>query len=203
MAFTQSELYRIKYECGYNLVELGALPYVEYIALFDQVILPWTNAGADTTSSTVVAQPSAPTLTTITLASATGFHAFDRVFIDVDSAQELVTVASVSSSTISAILSKAHTGTYPVTVDGGVARSRVILRHIDDLDVKQGQASNKAGVKRVDEIEFFGQSSNGRSGVFSDLKDQREYWRRELANTLGIPYLRDGRGGGTRSLEVY
>lgn len=206
MALLTSELWRIRYELGYPTLTIGALPYVDLVSIFEQVIAPYTEAGAITTSATVVAAPTAPTLTSVVLASATGFSAGDRVWLDVDAAQESATVRSMSGSTIVVSLSNAHgaTGGYPVTVDGGEAIIRELLGKIAAVSQSQGDATSDAGVKKVDEIEFFPSKQTGGSTVFGDLNTQREYWRRELADTLGVVYLRRyRRGNGSGVAEVY
>ena len=54
MALTSAEVRRIRYELGYNVLAVGAEPYVGVTQLFEQVIQPYLTAGASTTSSTAV-----------------------------------------------------------------------------------------------------------------------------------------------------
>lgn len=204
MALTTSELWRIRYEAGTALETIGAMPYIDFLAVFDQVVLPYLQEGADTTTSTAVTS-AVPAPVTLTLADATGVSAHDRVWVDVDDSLEISTVRVVSGSTINLILTKPHSGTYPVTVDGGVARVRNILRKLDKIDLAMLDATDRAGIKKVDEIEFFENKRSGGSTVFSDLYAQRDKWRRELVQALGLPYYRDftGSGGGSHNVEVY
>lgn len=214
MALLDSEVSRIKYELGFNLVDVGAEPYIGVSVLFEQVIQPHILGGASTTSSTVVAAVDAPTGVTLTLASATGFATHARVIIDVDDVQESATVQAVSGSTISVRLRKAHSGTYPVTVQGPESIIRAILRKlqaIDGLGDADGvgaidAALESAGIKKVDEVEFFG---GGTSGMYSGqstlatVMAHREMWRDQLASALGIERL-NGRGrSGGGSVAVY
>src|SRR5215471_2659866 len=118
MALLDAELNRIRYELGYPGLSVLAEPYIGIAAVFTRIVQPYLLSGASSTSSTAVTAATAPTLVTLTLASATGFDAGARVVIDVDARQEMVTVESVSGSTISVLLKLAHTGTYPVTVEG-------------------------------------------------------------------------------------
>lgn len=200
MALTTGEVRRLKAELGYNVLSSGAEPYVGVDQLFEQVISPYMTAGAVTTSSTSVEAATTPTPVTLTLASASGFSQFDRVVVDCDALQEIATVRSVSGSTISVVLSLAHDGTYPVTVEGGESLVRQILNKLDRLGNSLGfDAADSAGIKKVDEIEFFG---GGGGDAASELRSLREYWRRELASILGVPYLRDYRAGGGSAISL-
>ena len=81
MALLTSEIQRIKFELGYNVLAVGAEPYVGVTQLFEQVIAPYTQGGAATTSATAVPAASAPPPVALTLTDATGFHAGDAVVI--------------------------------------------------------------------------------------------------------------------------
>ncbi len=105
-------------------------------------------------------------------------------------------------------LSLAHSGTYPVTVEGGETIIRGILRQLDSLAASNstGQmygAAEVAGLKKIDEIEFYGATGgsvgSGTSRV-GELRALRMYWRDELASALGIPnFWRLRSNGGGRS----
>jgi hypothetical protein len=202
MALTTSDVERIRVELGYNALEVGAEPYVGVVAIFSQVIQVYLNSGASTTSATVVVAATTPTPVTITLASDTGFAAGNRVVVDVDDRQEVVTVQSLAAPAITALLSKAHTGTYPVSVEGGETIVRRILDKIRMVDDAQSDAMlSAAGVKKVDEIEFYDKSGGSITEV---LSAQREYWRQELADALGVQYLRKlRRGNAGGCYELY
>lgn len=206
MALLTSELWRIRAELGYPTITIGAMPYIDIVSIFEQVILPYTQAGAITTSVTAVVAASPASLVTLTLGSSTGFAQQDRVWVDIDDAQEDAHVRSISGNTITLFLAKAHgaTGGYPVTVDGGEAIVRDLLDKIRNVANKQESAATRAGLKKVDEIEFFGSTISGGSTVFDDLSAQREYWRKELASTLGVIYLRGMRRGQAHGrVEAY
>src|SRR5882762_10504014 len=116
MALTASEIARIKYEGGFSQLDLAAEPYVQWIAIFTQVIQPFLLGGALTTSSTIVPTPRAlPAPVILTLVSTVGFAVGDTVSIDVDGLNEQVTIQFISGSTITVLLELPHTGTYPVT----------------------------------------------------------------------------------------
>jgi hypothetical protein len=199
VALTDAELARVKYHLGYNLLTVGALPYVGYVSLFDQVIQPYLTGGAATTSSTAVTAADEPTAVTLTLASATGFVAGDTCLVDVDSKQERVTIRALSGSTITVLLSFAHSGTYPVVVEGPEALVRSLLKKADEAQTALNDATSSAGIKQLGqgEIEWFG-SSDG--SLLSSLRSQLGYWRDELASALGIVRLNKRGGGGCVSL---
>ena len=165
MALTASELVRLKAALGYPVTTIGAEPYISYVQVFDQVILPYTQGGASTTSSTTVAAATTPTVVTLTLALATGFTAGDRAIVDVDSFQETPVIRSVSGSTISVVLSLAHTGTYPVTVEGGESMLRALLKQLAAVEAQFSQVVQTAGLKRAEDIEWYqAGASMGKAG---------------------------------------
>jgi len=201
VALLQSELDRIKAETGWNLLDVGALPYIGVTSLFEQIIGPNLRAGAVTTSSTPVsASFPVASLATLTLASATGFTAGARIVIDVDARQETVTLESISGATIAALLTNAHSGTYPVTVEGGESIVREYLTNIRNVKAKMAQAFGAGSLKAVDEVQFY--DTKGQT-LFGVLGEQLKFWRDELASVLGIASMwRRNSGGGSR-LAVY
>ncbi len=182
MALTDSEVWRIRYELGYHIITVDAEPYISYVSLFEQVIQPYVTGGASTTSTTAVtaASPAAPA--SLTLVSATGFATGNRVSVDVDSRQETATLQDLSGTTATMLLSKAHSGTYPVTVEGGESIIREILSRIADVKSRMATTFGYGALKKVDEIEFY----NSGGSYFGALGDQLTYWRDELASALGV-----------------
>ncbi len=185
MALLDSEIDRIRYECGYNVLAAGAEPYIGVTAIFEQVIATYLRAGASTTSATAVTAADSPTPVALTLASATGFAAGARVWIDVDTRQEAATVQSISGAVITVQLSFTHSGTYPVTVAGGEGIVREILAHLRALDTQQDKVAQVAGLKKVDEIEWHPGGSSSESRTKS-LQRMRMYWRDQLCHALGV-----------------
>lgn len=202
MALTTGELTRLRYELGYNVLGVQAEPYVTYFASLDRVVTLYLSAGAVTSSSTVVAAATTPTPVTLTLASATGFALFDNVVIDVDARQEKARVETIVGSTITVILSKAHTGTYPVTVEGGESIIRELLQRCREAADKIGtSALSAAGIKKVDEIEFFGDQKG--TAQFDKVSAMLRHWRNELASALGVVNLREHRRGEINNAVAY
>jgi len=202
VALLDSEIARCKYELGYNVLAIGAEPYIGVARVFELVIQPNVLEGAKTTSATAVTAVAAGALAspvTLTLASATGFAAGDRVVVDVDSRQEAATVQSVAGSTITVLLSKAHTGTYPVTVERGESIVREILGRLRDIADKLGSTVvQQVGIKKVDEIEFFG---GNMYSIRREMQRMQDYWRNELASALGVRNLRTSNAGS--EIAVY
>lgn len=195
MALLDSEIARCKYELGYNVLTVGADPYIGVARVFELVIQPNLLAGATTTSATVVTAVAAgalPSPVTLTLASVSGISVGDRVVVDVDSRQESATVQNIVGSTITVLLAKAHTGTYSITVERGESIVREILGRLRDIADKLGTSViQQVGIKKVDEIEFFGGNVYG---VRREMQRMQEFWRNELASALGVCNLRAGIG---------
>lgn len=204
MALSTSEVQRIRKALGYNVLSAGAEPYITYVAVFDRVVQAYLSGGAATTSSTTVAAASTPTVVALALASATGITAGDRVVIDVDSLQEVATIRSITGSAISVALTLAHTGTYPVVVEGGETMVRELLRKIAVVDTQLDAAVSTAGLKRAEDIEWYQSSSGfGGSAQLGALYAQRDTLRDELAMLLGVPNLWRVRRGSGSSIAVY
>jgi len=202
MALLDSELERIKAELGYNVLTVGALPYVGHSSLFSAVIQPYMGAGASTTSSTTVAAATSPTPATLTLASGTGFASGVRVVIDVDDRQEIVTAQNVSGASLTVLLTLAHTGTYPVTVEGGETLIREQLTRLRAINAQITAAASTAGIKRVDVIEFYGGGATG-SAQIDVLYKQRDRARDELASLCGIRNAWRDKAQGSQRIAMY
>jgi hypothetical protein len=200
MALLPSEISQLKVEFGWNDLTAGAIPYFGIVATFEQIVEPYLNSGLITTSSTTVTASTTPALTELTLAAVSGVNrqgkavsvgVGDMLVIDVDGQQELVHVQSITDLIVSVRLSLAHTGTYPVTVQGGEMMVRWLLRQLWDVRLRLSKSSSRAGIKKVDEIEFF-QGKSGSGTLFDDLLRLQDYYRQELYRVLF--------GGGDRSL---
>lgn len=200
MALLDAEIARIKAELGYSLLTIGAIPYIGITQVFEQVIQANVLAGAATTSSTSVSAQSSPTPVTITLASATGFAVGCRVVVDVDDRQETATAQSLSSTSLTLQLSKTHSGTYPVTVEGGESIVREILNRIRAVKSNMATSFGAGALRKVDEIEFY---NSGGASQFGSLGDELSYWRDELAAALGIESMWARRRAGAQRLAVY
>lgn len=196
MPLTPGELDRCRAELGYNLLSVGAEPYVGVSALFSQVVAPFLREGADTTSATAVTAVTAGAFVTLTVASATGIVLHERVAVDVDDYLEMATVRSVSGTSVGVILKKAHAGTYPVTVDGGLQKVRECLAAIFKVHQNISELEGTGALKQVDEIQWY--DTKGKSHL-QLLNDQLEHWRNQLSAAFNVE-RRNERLGGCVSL---
>ncbi len=203
---TDDELARIKSEVFDNLLGLGAVPYFDVRTLYpvirDNVE---SSTVAATTSTTSVTSPGA---TSITLASATGYVAGQRIVLDVDDARETVTIRSISGSVVSVVCRKAHAGTYPVEVESALTLVRGYLSDLITLEQRERDLYTSAGVKRVDEIEFFGRSEGG--DALSRTQETRNALRAKLASALNLTRVMsemkgraDAAMGSSGAVEIY
>ena len=204
MALNTSELQRIKHELGFNQLNIGAEPYIGVTRYFEQIVLPNLNAGALTTSTTAIVSTGAPSPAVLTLANAAGFSMLDRAIIDVDDAQEEATIQAVTGSTIVVRLAKSHgdgTTPYPVSVEGGESIVRTYLRRLRVIADRIDRFGARAGVRKADEIEFFGASGRGgreKTG-FDTLEQMQDYLRSELCKLLfGVGSIGQFGGAGGR-----
>jgi hypothetical protein len=188
MALSDTEIDRIRYHCGYNLLEAGAELYVGNVhAVFDTVIQTYARTSPATTSDTAVVAAATPTPSTLTLADGTGFDALERVVIDVDSRSEVATVQYRTVNDVTLLLSLAHTGTYPVAVYSGEAQIRFLLNKCEELETRGGSSGTQgaAGLQRVDEVWF----AKGGGGVAGQLRNQLMGWRDSLCQALNVTNL--------------
>lgn len=180
---------------------VDAEPYITYFGTFDYVIQNFLNAGATTTSSTTIAVADVLTQRTLTLASASGFVAGATVYVDVLPQQERAIIQSVTGSTIVVYLQKAHVGSYPVTADGGESIIREKLAQLYAIDLQLGASLQTAGLKRVDDIEFYGGTTKtSQTTMINQLRDLR---RDELASAIGVVNLHKVRRGQLQGFSVY
>jgi hypothetical protein len=179
---TDDELARIKAEVFDNLLGLGAVPYFDVRTLYpvirDNVV---SSDVAATTSSTSVTSPGA---TTITLASATGYVAGQRIVLDVDDQRETVTIRSLSGAVASVVCRYTHSGTYPVAVESPLTLVRGYISDLITLEQVERGAFDTAGVRRVDEIEFFGRAEGG--SKLQVVNETRNRLRAKLASALNL-----------------
>lgn len=201
---TQGELQYIKYSLGFNQLQVGAEPYVSISRYFEQVAIPNLYSGAVSTSSTsVAASAPGPVPVTLVLGDASGFAMMDHVLVDVDAAQEIATVMSVSGSTITVQLGKAHGsgGPYPIEVESGQSLVRQYLSYLRKIQDRIHRFGARAGVKKADEVEFFG-GAHGRGAElsgFQTLEQMQQHFRRELCYLLfGCGTIGEFMGSGSR-----
>jgi hypothetical protein len=197
---TADEMARIKSELDDNVVDYGAQPYIDVRAVYDVIRDNVVSSSVTPTTSSTSITSAGPT--TITLASATGYAAGQRIVIDCDDAREVVTIRSLSGAVASIVATKTHSGTYPVEVESGLTIVRGILSDLITLDTQsRAQVGSALGLKRVDEVEW----NTDAGGIITAFVAQRLTLRRRLASATGLASLyaaNRGRGGGS-SFEAY
>jgi hypothetical protein len=202
MAFSASELWSIKRELGYNLLNTGATAYVGVSQLIEQVVNNNIEAEVSTTATiaTAIAASSQAAPQTLTLASPTGFATGQRCYIDVDARQEVATLQYLSSTSATFLLSLPHSGTIPIVVEGPISICKGILRKIEAVRSEMASTYGEGAIKAVDEVEFYDQ---GGATMFGSLGSQLRFWRNELSAALAVPNLWERTGGGSVAYSVY
>lgn len=202
---TSAEIEAVRFHLDYGNISVGGYPYTPdgYFELFTNVVAEYLTTGAETTAATAV---TADTIVTVTPASMTGITANSRLVIDVDTDQEIVVVKSVTPTTFTARFAKAHTGTYPVAVDSGVQRLRRLLALAEAAyaALTSEDTGAAAGVKKVDEIEFFGGAKNSGTSVLDGKLAHYRAIVERIASLIRVPIncREQGCGSGTQ-LETY
>jgi hypothetical protein len=123
--------------------------------------------------------------------------------IDVDDRQEIVTAQNVSGANLTALLTLAHSGTYPVTVEGGETLIREQLARLRAINTQITAAASTAGIKQVDVIHFYGGGTSGGVSQIDVLYKQRDRARDELASLCGLRNMHRERNAGAQRVAMY
>ncbi len=199
---TDDEIARIKLEAVDTVLSYGAIPYFGVRSIYDVIRDNVNSSSVTPTTSATAITAAGPT--TITLASATGYAAGQRIVIDCDDAREVVTIRSLSGAVASIVATKTHGGIYPIEVESALTIVRGMLSDLVTLEQSQrAQVNSALGLKRVDEVEW--NTDNG--GIAAAFHRQRTLLRTELAEVCGVGWIiRDAlarRGSGGSSFEAY
>lgn len=197
---TDDELARIKAELLDNVLSLGAEPYIGIRAIYDVIRDNVVSSSVSPTTSSTAVSAAGPT--TITLASATGYAAGQRIVLDVDGSREVVTLRSLSGTVASVICRKTHSGTYPVEVESAITIVRGLLSELEAVRDQIADARASAGLRRVDEVEWM-DAASGRTQL-DEMHRARELLRRDLAYALGLRGIYEAsKQSGAGRFEVY
>lgn len=158
MALSTAEQESLRFHLGYGNIGSAGAPYSPdgYQELIDQVVSENLSTGTETSATTAI---TAGSTTTVTPVAMTGITANVTLVVDVGDEAEVIVVKAVTGSTFSAKFDKAHTSAgYPISTMCGVARCRMLLWDADRAWGKLSELGivSRAGIKQVDEIEFFG-----------------------------------------------
>jgi hypothetical protein len=199
MALLDSEVARIKAELGYPLLD-QANAYIGITLLFEQIVQPYLGSGATTTSSTSVTPTSPITPQSITLTSGTGFASLARVVVDVDARQEIVTAQLVSGATLTALFTKTHSGSYPVTVEGGESLVRGKLAELATAHIERGKSKGRGALKEITgDLGWYDTKMTAFASVSQEIATLRD----ELAALLGVENLWNRKRAAGARLSVY
>ncbi len=200
MAMTDAEIEATRFHLGYGNLDFGAYPYTEdgFKQIFRDVVAPNLTVGAETTATGSTVGGGAPSTVTPVAMDEIAVHS--RLVIDAGDATETVVVSAVTATTFTARFSLAHSGGYPVCVASGQTRLRQLLHQCDkawDACLSQN-IGGTAGIKKVDEIEFF--------GGFSVLKERLFQYKNivlQLSSLVRVEPQWLNQGGGRTQLEAY
>jgi hypothetical protein len=158
MALSTEEIESLRFHLGYGNIGAMGAPYTpdNFLELFTQVISPNLSTGTETSATTVV---TAGTTATVTPVAMTGISSYVTLVVDVGEEAEVIIVKATTATTFAAKFEKAHTSAgYPVATMSGTARLRMLLWDADAAwkVLNSKGVISRAGIKVVDEIEFFG-----------------------------------------------
>lgn len=201
MALTTAELDSLRHHLGYGNLSVHAEPYTPdtYYEVFSGIVSPNLSTGTETSATTAI---TAGATTTVTPASMDDIVAYGQLVVDVGTDAEVVIVKAVTSTTFTAHFAKAHATTgYPIATMSGLARLRLLLWDADAAwrAMTDGVVGSSAGIKQVDEIEFF-------QGM-QVLKGKVDHYKAIVSAISTLvqvpPQWATGGGGGPGRLEAY
>lgn len=193
-----AEVDRIRMELGWNVLSIGAEPYIGHARIFD--IIQQNVQGASVAATTASTAVTAAGVATITLASVSGLSAQTRVQLDTDAQRETCTIIAVSGSAITVLCRKTHGSAYLVEVESALTLVRGLLSDLSALEqVQTLDAFNSLGLKQVDEVVW----RDGEKGLFDYVNEARESLRGALARACGIPTQSAAQRGRSSAVEVY
>lgn len=219
MALLQSELQALRFHLGFNQELISAQAYLwdGVTQTLEQIVAVYLQSGwlAHTPTAVVASPlPSPPTTVTLTMNEgvsgvynnvAVAFNVGDTIVVDQGIQQEYSFVQVVTQpNQIQCALQNAHSGTYPVTVEGGETIIRKCLTRLLRIELEMDAYRKAAGVSAAGGptgVKFY--ASNGsQKSRWGELQEMYKFWRAELALSVGIGYPRSKMGGGGFSMEA-
>lgn len=180
---SDGELQRLRYELGFNVVGIGAEPYIDHAQIPSTIqSYLFSDVQAVAYSATAVTTPGSVDLH---LDCVTGISQGTPVVIDCDDSFERVTVKKVNAleSLITVNCKRLHGTPFPVEIESGLSMVRVKLWTLASLEGRILDAADAAGLKSVDEVVF--QDAKATS-VLATLLRQQQVHRRELASLVNL-----------------
>lgn len=200
---TDDEIKRIGAELGIDVLAPLAFPYAGAFTSYMTIIRDYVQSSsvASVTCSTTVSA-AGPTL--LTPSSTTDFVALTKIVLDADAQRETVTLRAISGGQFSVVCRKAHSGTYPIEVESGLTLVRGLLADLALLEEIERDGWPSLGLKRVDEVEWFGASEGG--DLSQRVRAARAAGHNRLAVMVGLTdVLADRRAmqSGANTFEVW
>lgn len=120
--------------------------------------------------------------------------------IDVDARQETVTVQALSGTSLTALITKTHSGSYPVTVEGGESIVREKLAELFSARSRRAEDQGSGALKAVvGDVEYYDTGMT----AFATSNAEIDILRDELAAILGVPNMWRQRQAAGQRLSVY
>jgi hypothetical protein len=199
MALTSSEVEALRFHLRYGNVDVGAYPYTPdgFKELFNQVVAPNLTTEAETTATTDIT----PGTVVVTPTSMIGIAVNVRLVVDVGDEAEVVVAKSATATTFSATFKLAHAGGYPIAVESGVARLRLLLHSAGKAwdKLKSSSITQSAGLKGLGkgQIEWF------QGGQV--LRDTANHYRAivaEISSLVRVPVADDALGASRGAIQT-
>lgn len=201
---TSAEIEATRFHLNWGNIGVGGYPYTPegFYELFEDVIAQYLTTGAETNASTSI---TADTITTVTPASMTDIVANVRLVIDTDTDQETVVVKSTTLTTFTARFAKAHAGTYPIAVESGLTRLRSLLADADAAfkALTSSDTGATSGLKRVDELEWYGNTKTGTNGVLEGKLNHYKAIVARISALVRVPVNCLDDSCGSTTIETY
>lgn len=205
MALTAQEIEHLRFHLGYGNLAVGAYPWTPdgFFEIFTNVIGPYLTTAAETTAPTPINCSAGPAIVVVTPASMTGIALNVRLVVDVGDEAEVVVVKAATATTFTARFTLSHSSAgYPVAVESGVARLRMLLHRADRVHEAMlgSQVGAVAGIQSVDkgEVVWFGPTS-----VLKATFDQYAAIVGQISRLVRVQPADLGAGGGHGRLEAY
>jgi len=203
MALTAQEIEQARYHLGYGNLAVGAYPWTPdgFMELFQNVIGPYLTTAAETRATTAIDCASGPAVVVVTPAAMTDIAANVRLVVDVGDEAEVVVVKATTSTTFTARFTVSHTTAgYPIAIESGVARLRLLLHQADRAHaaLTGPTVGAQGGVQSVDrgEVVWFGPTA-----VLASTLSQYRSIVASISSLLRVPPVSLGAGHGR--LEAY
>lgn len=197
------EVEQLRFHLGYGNVSVGGYPYTPdgFFEIFSQVIAPNLTFGAETSATTAIAAGATVAVTPVAM---TGIAAYARLVVDVGDDAETIVVAATGGATFTAHFLKAHAATgYPVAVESGVARLRLLLHSaarawekLQDASITKVAGLNSVGNGKV--VWFQG------NRVLADTLEHYQEIARRIGDLVRVrPRWEEDGSSGCSRLETY